>query len=67
MMKYVTPSAEIFGMSCDDVQTGLLDFFRASASGNAHLDTINFLDSFRVGKSDSGNAGSDRVNFGDLQ
>ena len=66
MKKYVTPFAEIFGMSCGDVQTaGLADFFRTS--GNAHLDTIDFLDAFRIGSKSSGNAGSDEIDFGELQ
>ena len=63
MKKYVTPFAEIFGMSCGDVETGV--FFRAS--GDSHLDTIDFLDAFRIGSKSSGNAGSDEIDFGELQ
>ena len=61
MMKYVTPSAEIFGMSCEEVQTGLFDILRAS--GDAQ--TISFLESFRV--NNKGTGGADEIGFGDLK
>ena len=62
MKKYATPFAEIFGMSCEDVQTaGLADFFRAS--GDAQ--TISFLESFRV--NNKGTGGADEIGFGDLK
>ena len=60
MMKYVTPSVEIFGMSCEDVETG--DLLRSSREGSAQ--TISFLDSFRV--SNGGTGGADEIGFNDL-